>query len=51
MIYDRAYNTLFHQNIESIHYNATLVIKGAVRETSTEKLYRELGFESLQQRR
>ena len=51
MIYDRAYNTSFHQNIESIQYNAALAITGAVRGTSREKLYQELGFESLQQRR
>ena len=51
IIYDRAYNTLFHQNIESIQYNAALAITGAVRETSKQKLYQELGFESLQQRR
>ena len=51
IIYDRAYNTSFHQNIESIQYNAALAITGAVRGTSREKLYQELGFESLQQRR
>ena len=51
IIYDRAYNTSFHQNIESIQYNAALAIMGAVRETSREKLNQKLGFESLQQRR
>ena len=51
IIYDRAYNTSFHQNIESIQYNATLASTGAIRGTSREKLYQELGFESLQQRR
>ena len=51
IIYDRAYNTSFHLNIESIQYNAALAITGAVRGTSGEKLYQELGFESLQQRR
>ena len=51
IIYDRAYNTSFHQNIESIQYNAALAITGAVRGTSREKLYQELGFESLQKRR
>ena len=51
IIYDRVYNTFFHQNIESIQYNAALAITGAVRGTSREKLYQELGFESLQQRR
>ena len=51
IIYDRAYNTSFHQNIESIQYNAALAITGAVRGTSREKLCQELNFESLQQRR
>ena len=51
IIYDRAYNTSFHQNIESIQYNAALAITGAVRGTSREKLYQELGFESLQHTR
>ena len=50
IIYDRAYNTSFHQNIKSIQYNAALAITGAVRVTSREKLYQELGFEFLQQR-
>ena len=51
MIHDRAYNNSFHQNIESLQYNASLAITGAVRGTSREKLYQELGFASLQQRR
>ena len=51
IICDRAYNTSFHLNIESIQYNAALAITGAVGGTSREKLYQELGFESLQQRR
>ena len=42
---------MFHQIIESVQGNATLAITGAVRGTSREKLYQELGFESLQQRR
>ena len=45
------HNTSFHQNIESIQYNAALPITGTVRETSREKLYQELGFESFQKRR
>ena len=51
IVYDRAYNTSFHQNIESIQYNVALAITGTVGGTSREKLYQELGFESLQQRR
>ena len=48
--YDGVCNTSFHQNNESIQYNAALAITGAIRGTSIEKLYQELGFESLQQR-
>ena len=51
IIYDRAYNTSFHQNIELVQYNAGLAIAGAVRGTSREKLYQELVFKPLQQRR
>ena len=37
--------------MESIQYNAALAITGAIRGSSTEKLYQEQGLESLQQRR
>ena len=47
--YDGACNTSFHQNIESIQCNAGLAITGAVRGTSREKVYQELGFESPQE--
>ena len=42
------YKVSFHQKIES---NAALVITGAVRETSREKLYHELGFQYLASRK
>ena len=51
VIYDQTYNSSFHQMIEKVQYNAALSITGAIRGTSREKLYQELGFESLQQRR
>ena len=41
----------FHQKLESIQYNACLATTGAIRRTSKEKLYQELGLESLQLRR
>ena len=40
----------FHHKLESIQYNACLAITGAIRGTSKEKLYQELGWESLQLR-
>ena len=49
IVYDRAYNTSFHQNIESIQYNAALANTGTVRGTSRERLCQELGFEFLPQ--
>ena len=51
IIFDQAFNKSFHDNLESIQYNASLAITGAIRGTSKEKLYQELGFESLQQKR
>ena len=42
---------LFMQKKESIQYNACLAITGAIRSTSREKIYQELGIESLQLRR
>ena len=44
------YNMSFYQRLESIQYNACLAITGAMRGTSKEKLYQELGLESLQLR-
>ena len=50
ILYDQAYNMSFHHKLESIQYNACLAITGAIRGTSKEKLYQELGLESLQLR-
>ena len=51
IIYDQDYNLSFHQKLESIQYNAALVLTRAIRGSSREKLYQELGLESLQLRR
>ena len=51
VIYDQSFNNTFHQKMESIQYNAALAITGAIRGSSREKLYQELGLEPLQQRR
>ena len=50
IIYDQAYNASFHSKPDSIQYNATLAITGAVRKTSKDKLYDELGWEILEKR-
>ena len=39
------------KNIESVQYNAALAITGAIHGSSRDKLYQELGFESLHDRR
>ena len=51
IIYNQAYNVSFHQKLESVQYNSALAITGAIRGTSTEKLYNELGLENLEKRR
>ena len=48
IIHEEAYNALFHQKLELQQHNACLAITGAIRGTSKEKLYKELGLESLQ---
>ena len=51
ILYDQAFNSTFHHKLESIQYNACLAITGAIRGSSKEKLYQELGLESLELRR
>ena len=50
MIYEQAFNSSFHEKLESIQYNASLAITGAIKGTSREKFYIELGLESLHAR-
>ena len=51
VIYDQAYTASFRQKIESVQYNSALATTGAIRGTSKEKRYHELGLESLEKRR
>ena len=44
-------NDAFSSKLETVQYNAALAITGAIKGTSREKLYQELGLEYLQQRR
>ena len=39
------------QKLESLQYNAALAITGAWHDTSTDRIYEELGWESLTNRR
>ena len=51
VVYDQPSNQSFCDKLETIQYNAALAITGAVRGTSKEKLYQELGLEYLSSRR
>ena len=50
VIYGRAFNESFHQRLESIN-KAAITITGAIRGTSPEKLFQELGLKTLKSRR
>ena len=45
VIYDQSNNSTLSDKIESVQYNAALAITGAIRGTSREKLYQELGLD------
>ena len=47
VIYDHLNNNRLSEKTEYIQYNAALALTGAIRGTSREKLYQELGLESL----
>ena len=51
IVYDRAFNESFDKYLESIQYNAAIATTGAIKGTSSEKLFQELGLESLKSRR
>ena len=47
IIYDQPQNESFSEKLESVQYKAALAITGATQGTSREKIYQELGLESL----
>ena len=51
VVYGQSYKSSFREKLESIQYNAALALTGAVRGSSSEKIYQELGLESLKKRR
>ena len=51
IIYDQPQNESFCEKLESVQYKAALAITGAIKGTSREKIYLELGLESLKERR
>ena len=51
IIYDKPFNESLKRKIEMIQYNAALIITGTFKGTSCDKMYQELGLESLADRR
>ena len=51
IIYNQLPNISFSEKLESIQYKAALAITGAIQGTSRDKIYQELGFESLKSRK
>ena len=49
IIYDQPSNNRLSEKTESIQYNAELAITGTIRGISREKLYQELGLESMKE--
>ena len=47
IIYDKPFNESFKRKIEMVQYKAALVITGAIKGTSRDRLYQFLGLESL----
>ena len=47
IIYDQPQNESFSEKLESVQYKVALAITGAIKGSSREKIYQELGFESL----
>ena len=46
-MYHKGFNESFHVKLESLQYNAALAITGAIRGSSTENIYGELGLKSI----
>ena len=51
ILFDQTYNSYFHEKLESVQYSTYLALTRAIRGSSKEKIYQELGSESLQVRR
>ena len=51
IIYDKPFNHSFTEKLEKVQYTAALNITGAIKGISRERLYKELGLESLSDRR
>ena len=50
IVYDQPNNSSLSEKTESLQHNAALALTGVIKGSSKEKLYQELGFESLKDR-
>ena len=51
IIYDQPQNKSFSEKLEGVQYKVALAITGAIQGTSRDRIYQELGLESLKSRR
>ena len=51
IIYDKSFNDVFQEKLGKVQYSAALIIAGAIKGASPKRLYKELGLESLFDRR
>ena len=51
IIYDKPFNEFCKTKIEMIQYRAALAITGAIKGTSLDRIYHEIGLESLADRK
>ena len=51
IIYDKPLNESVQRKTEMVHYSAALIITGAFKGISRDKIYQQLGLESLADRR
>ena len=51
IIYDQPQNESFSEKLEGVQYKAVLAITGAIQGTSRDRIYQELGLESLKSRK
>ena len=51
IICDKPFNDFFKEKLEKVQYSAALIITRAIKGTSRKLLYKELGLESLSDRR
>ena len=50
-IYHKPFNDAFNEKLEKVQYSAALIFTGAIKSTSRQCLYKELGLKSLCDRR